>query len=89
MCNKNQFPIILAYTITIHKSQGVTLDKVRLNLLAKDFTPGLTYITISRVKTFSGLLFESTFNFSIFSTSLTPMILNRRADTEKKAQKQI
>ena len=84
MCNKNRFLIILTYTITIHKNQDITLNKIRLNLLTKDFTPGLTYIAVSRVKTFNDLLFESTFNFSIFSTNLTPMILNKRADTEKK-----
>ena len=85
ICNRSQFPIILAYAIIIYKSQNITLDKVRLNLLAKDFTPGLTYIAVSRVKTFGGLLFESVFDFSVFSTSLTFMILDRRVDTEKKA----
>ena len=42
-------------------------------------------MAISRVKTFNDLLFESAFDFSVFSTSLTPMIFDRRADTEKKA----
>ena len=83
--NRSQFPIILAYIIIIYKSQGITLDKVRLNLLVKDFTLGLTYITVLRVKTFSGLLFESIFDFSIFLINLIFMILDRRADVEKKA----
>ena len=42
-------------------------------------------MTVLRVKTFGGLLFESIFDFSVFLTNLTPMILNRRADAEKKA----
>ena len=42
-------------------------------------------MAVLRVKTFDGLLFESAFDFSVFLTSLTPMILDRRVDTKKKA----
>ena len=42
-------------------------------------------MTILRVKTFSGLLFEFIFDFNVFLISLIFMILNRRADIKKKA----
>ena len=42
-------------------------------------------MAILRVKTFNDLLFKSIFDFSVFSTNLTPIILNKRADIEKKA----
>ena len=41
-------------------------------------------MAILRVKTFNGLLFESIFDFSVFLTSLTPIILNKRVDIEKR-----
>ena len=41
-------------------------------------------MTVSRVKTFNDLLFESTFDFNVFLISLIFMILDRRVDTEKR-----
>ena len=43
------FSVVLAYAITVHKSQGLTLDKVVLDISAKDHSLGLTYVAISRV----------------------------------------
>ncbi|KAK3920009.1 ATP-dependent DNA helicase [Frankliniella fusca] len=54
-CTRTQFPITLAYGITIHKSQGLTLEKVFINIGDKEFSIGLTYVALSRCKTFSGL----------------------------------
>ena len=81
----SQFLIVLAYVIIIFKSQGIILDKVRLNLLAKDFILGLIYIAVSRVKTFSGLYSNLYLILVFFLTNLTPMIFNRRIDIEKRA----
>ena len=43
-------PISPSYAITIHKSQGQTLDKIILNLGEHEFSPGLTYTALSRAK---------------------------------------
>lgn len=40
----------VAYAITIHKAQGLTLPSAVLNLSDKDFTPGLSYVAVSRVR---------------------------------------
>lgn len=50
-----QIPLILAYSITAHKSQGSTLDYVKLNL-ADCFANGQFYVMLSRVKTLDGLI---------------------------------
>lgn len=48
-----QFPLKLAYAITIHKSQGQTYDKVNLNPYCWDC--GQLYVALSRVKSIDGL----------------------------------
>lgn len=48
-----QFPVKLAYAISIHKSQGQTFDKVQLNPYC--WSPGQLYVALSRVKTLAGL----------------------------------
>ena len=44
-----QFPVLLAFALTIHRAQGLTLDKVVVNL-ADMFSPGLAYVAMSRVR---------------------------------------
>lgn len=51
-----QYPLKLAYALTIHKSQGQTFDRVMIDMDRGAFAHGQTYVALSRCRTFEGVL---------------------------------
>ncbi|KAJ3459134.1 hypothetical protein MRS44_015207 [Fusarium solani] len=68
LCTRKQFPLVISYAITAHKTQGTKLDQVVADISNKDFTAGLTYMTVSRVKKLEGIMFETAFDLSDISS---------------------
>lgn len=62
-CSRLQLPLKLAWAVTIHKSQGMTLDKVVIDVGKKEFSAGLTFVACSRVRHLKDLLFKLPFSF--------------------------
>ena len=51
----SQYPLRLAWGVTIHKSQGKTFDKVVIDLGRGTFSPGQLYVALSRCRTLDGI----------------------------------
>lgn len=57
----SQYPIKLAWAVTIHKSQGLTFDSAVIDA-GKSFVAGQVYVALSRVRTLNGLVLKSKIN---------------------------
>jgi len=53
-----QYPLMLAWAVTIHKSQGKTFHKVIIDIGRGTFTPGQTYVALSRCTTLDGVVLK-------------------------------
>jgi ATP-dependent DNA helicase PIF1 len=55
---RQQLPLRLAWALTIHKSQGLTLPKAWIDIGKSERTAGVSYVAISRVKSLASCVIE-------------------------------
>lgn len=72
-----QYPVKLAWAITVHKSQGLTFDKVIADV-GESFTHGQVYVALSRCTSFGGLLLKSPMTSRAIKTD--PVVLEFAAN---------
>lgn len=65
-----QFPIRLAWAVTIHKSQGLTFDRLIIDA-GKSFTSGQVYVALSRCRTLEGIYLKSKITPSVIFSNHT------------------
>ncbi len=58
----SQMPLKLAWALTIHKSQGLTFNRINIDLGRGAFTGGQTYVALSRCRSLEGIRLNSTLN---------------------------
>jgi ATP-dependent DNA helicase PIF1 len=89
ICSRSQFPVTIAYAITVHKAQGITVEQAVLNITDRDFAPGLTYVAVSRVKSLHGLLFEESFDFERFRPTESATSRMRKEDIARRRHEHV
>ena len=68
-----QYPLVYAWAMTIHKIQGSTLDCAEIDIGNTIFTPGQSYVALSRLKSFDGLYLK---NFSKQNICAHPKVVD-------------
>ena len=85
-CSRLQLPLKLAWAVTIHKSQGLTLDKVVIDIGKREFSAGLTYVACSRVRHLQDLLFSPPFSYQRLADLANHSRLQERRNEDHRLQ---
>ncbi len=84
LCSRLQLPLKLSWAVTIHKVQGLTLDKAVIDAGKKEFCAGLTFVAISRVRCLTDLLFSPPFSYQrLNSISKSKCMVERKKEEQR------
>jgi PIF1-like helicase/Helix-turn-helix domain len=77
----SQYPLKLAWAITVHKSQGLTFDKAIIDV-ASAFAPGQVYVALSRLRSLEGLVLRTRIDFNSISTDQDVVKFSSKKDMQ-------
>ena len=73
-CSRLQISLKLAWAIMMHKAQGLTLDKVVIDI-GKEFSAGLTFVACLHVRHHSDIMFNTPFAYQRVASLTKSMLL--------------
>lgn len=82
-----QIPLRLAWAITVHKSQGMTLDAAEIDLSGA-FEPGQGYVALSRIKSLSGLKLMG-LNQAALSVDRNVLVIDSNMQSDSTSHRQL
>jgi hypothetical protein len=83
-----QYPLRLAWAITIHKSQGLTFERAVIDAGAA-FAPGQVYVALSRCTSLEGIALHSRINFGSLANDERIHHFSKTASSEKEIEEQL
>ncbi|KJZ68018.1 hypothetical protein HIM_03883 [Hirsutella minnesotensis 3608] len=89
LCTRTQFPLIVCYAITVHKSQSITEDMIVTDLSCRDFQTGLSYVAVSRVKTLQGLMLDAPFDLNHLTYASPPEGIKMKMRDQQLRKRQV
>ncbi|MCK5206902.1 MAG: AAA family ATPase, partial [Cyclobacteriaceae bacterium] len=83
-----QYPIKLAWAVTVHKSQGLTFDKAIIDV-GQAFAPGQVYVALSRLRSLDGLILRTRINTSSISSDGNVVTFTQSKEQQKPLQEML
>ncbi|GAB5539680.1 MAG: helix-turn-helix domain-containing protein [Salibacteraceae bacterium] len=83
-----QYPIRLAWAITVHKSQGLTFDRAIIDV-GRAFAPGQVYVALSRLRSLDGLMLLTPIDKNVVSSDANIVNFSMVKDTQPPLEKQL
>ncbi len=77
-----QYPVKLAWAVTVHKSQGLTFDKAIIDV-GQAFSPGQVYVALSRLRSLDGLILRTRINTSSISIDSDVQAFSRAMEQQE------
>lgn len=76
-----QYPVKLAWAITVHKSQGLTFEKAVIDV-GRAFAPGQVYVALSRLTSLDGLVLRTPISSNVVSSDKQIVEFSKKSDLQ-------
>ena len=83
-CTRKALPLVPSYSMTIHKSQGASSDRVIIDLGPKEYAIGLAYTAISCCKTLEQLYFDGELPMTRLTNHFKHQLFKMKQEEEKR-----